>query len=421
MFDLLSTVQFPDGPSGFLGIRGAVFSVVEWLYNGIGSYAVAIIIFTLLLRLVMIPLDFGVKYFTKKNSIRMAAMKPEQDAIAEAYAGDPLGKQRAQQALFKKHGGGMAGFCLFQILNMAIMMIIFFSVFQALNGISNHNVSYQFHRLYAVHEHHRTLVNGEYVLGDMMVDVHGNQWLDENGNPVSITFQEAINAEYNATRTGFLWVHSMWRPDTWANRTLSWSQFRSATNSIDGWGSQNQPQLERMEGIYNDIFNRENGIDQTGRGWNGMLFLILFAAGATYLSMLINAKVMQSTKVNQPAKKEAEVGYSIRKVKNTSSSGEAEKLPSIDPASATKMMKFILPVIMVVFTMTTTAALAIYISAGALFMTGISFAMNFLVEKLIKWQDKRKKEKESVTVDGDVITINPHSKYFKSRAKKKEK
>jgi len=411
MFEMLNSVQFPSGS----GIQGAVFSVLGWLYNGIGSYGVAIIIFTLLLRLVMTPLDFGTKYFTKRNAIRMKEIKPEEQALRETYADDPVGYQRAKQALYKRHGAGMGGFCLFTLLNLVIMILVFFSVFQALNGISNYNVYRQFRRLEHIHAHHIAYNAGTLGYAPPIRYIGNDQWEPIAGD--NISFQEAINNEYNATRTSFIWVHNVWRPDTWASRTLSWGQFRSATNRHGDWGDLQEAELNQVRDVYNEIFDRQDGVTQTGRGWNGMLLLILLAAGSTYLSMLVNAKAMKTTKATQDNKKEAEVGYSIRKVRNTTSDGKTpERLPQIDPASATKMMKFIMPLIMVVFTMTTTAALAIYITAGAFIMTGLSFGINFLVELLIKHQEKRKKDK--IGVDGDVITINPHAKYFKRKTGK---
>ena len=417
MFDLLST-QFPSGG----GIAGAVYSVLGWLSSAM-PYGLAIIVFTLLLRLMMTPIDFGTKYFTKKNAISMAKLKPEQDAIMQTYADDPVAMQRARTELFKKHGAGMGGFCLFTILNLLVMIFVFFAVLGALNGISNYNINYQFTRLETIHAHHMQYNNG--ALDDApLLDASGNLVLDEDGEVVYVTFQYAINREFEATTTSFLWVSNIWQPDTpWARQTLTWNQFVSRTSGVqnsvipprDLPVDERNEELERLEKIYNEIFNPKSGVEVAGRAGNGFLFLVLLAGVTMFFSMMLNGKLMKSAKTaNEPVKKEEEVGYSIRKIKDSSGSG-VERLPQIDPQASMKIMKFILPVIMIVFTLLNTAALAVYIIAGSLVMLGLSFVMNFAVEKLIKFQEKRKKSRKDIQQDGNVITINPHSKYFRSK------
>ncbi|MCL2755479.1 MAG: YidC/Oxa1 family membrane protein insertase [Firmicutes bacterium] len=426
MTNLLSNVVFPSGAGGFLGLRGVATSFLEWVYSFIPNYGLAIIFFVLLLRLMFLPLDFGTKYFTKKNSMRMAEIKPEEEAIKAAHAGDPVAYNRARQALYKKHGYGMGGFCLFTLLNLVIMMVVFISVFQALNGISNFNINNQFKELqgtfhyhaarYIDSPHHITIPPfdtsepPEYWIADFMDSPYFESWQE---HAYFEDFETAINQRFSEVNERFLWVANVWRSDTpWTQRTLSWSDFQSAVSGVEGSVTRglNSYQRAELQAEYNFIFGN---IDEHGTRWNGILLLIILAGASTFLSSWINARQMAKNKPKPEEKKEIEAGYSIRDVKNQAGDGTAPQMPTIDPNVMTgKMMKFMLPVIMIVVTLMNTAALAIYITAGSLIATGLGVLMTMLVNKIIEKQKKKRAERGP-----DLSIINPHAKYFKTKNK----
>jgi len=471
--------------------RTAAIAIIEWVYSFIPIYGLAIIFFVLLLRIAFMPLDFGTKYFTKKNSIRMAAMKPEEQALKEAHAGDPVAYNRARQALFKKHGYGMGGFCLFTLLNMVIMMIIFMSVFQGLNMISNHNINSQYIKLQGVfHEHAMSFVDDEnlpyndvdefmnsrsafanwqttqhfqdeaqlHITNNSLTYADVNAFLNSQSsfeawkttthfqneavshiiseglsystvnlyyfiNSISAfeywqttsyfeDFQYELQQTFNDSRVGFLWVANIWRSDTpWTNPTMDWDAFRGAVGGVDNsvTNGLNSAGMNNLRSEYRFIFDNLD----TGRNWNGMLFLVALAGASTFLSSWIASKAMAKNKAKE-APKEEKTGYSLRDVRDKVANGETPQMPNIDPqVMSGKMMKFMLPMIMIIFTLTTTAALAIYITAGSLIMTGLSFIINKLVDMLIARQTKKKEE-----AGPDLSIINPHAKYFKTKGKK---
>jgi len=486
--NLISNITFPSsGGSGMLApFRSAAISIIQWIYSWLPSYGVAIIFFVLLLRLAFLPLDFGTKFFTKRNSMRMAAIKPEEEALKEAYAGDPMGYNRARQQLMKKHGYGMTGFCLFTLLNMVIMMMVFISVFQGLGMISNHNVNQQYIELRQVFRHHSDQYNPYDTVGEFFANrtefekwkmtehfqEEAQQHIDDNSLSYTTiqaftnsqasfeawkltphflgeaeihrftyvshlsTIQDFIDCEetawqswlestayeqfqidiqrrFDETTVGFLWVVNIWRSDNWSSPTHSWSDFRNAISGVDGRVSYqlNAQGMRALETEYRFIFSHIH----TDRNWNGLLLLVVLAGASTFLSSWINMRTMAKKKcAEEEAKKqrEKEAGYSIRDVKNQKEGAAANGMPNIDPQVMTgKMMKFMLPSIMIIFTLTTTAALAIYIIAGSIIMTGLTFLVNMAVDKLIAHGEKKKKE-----AGPDMTIINPHAKYFKSKS-----
>lgn len=389
MFEsILANVSFPTGS----GMAWLVYSVLGWVYSWIGIYGLAIIFFTLLLKLVMLPLDFGTKYFQKKNTMRMAEIQPELSQIAQTHAGDPMAMHRARQDVFRKHGYGMTGFCLFTLLHIGIMLFVFISVFQALNGVSSYNQNVQFRELQAVYYEHRT-----------------------NGTLDTDEFREDIRARYNETRTSFIWVHNIWQPDAmWSRRTLDFDGFRNAASGVQGsvFNAVNPETGERytvdaLRTQYDLIFGQIPEHDQRLNGW---LLLVFMAAATTYVSITLNMKIMKKSQADKPKPLEAAPGYSIRDAKLQTANGRNPQMPQMDPAQMGKIMKFMLPVVMILVTLFNTAALALYITISSLISTGIAFGLNKLIDFILKKEkEKTKKKKE----EPNMTIINPHAKYFK--------
>jgi len=428
---ILSVVEFPSSGSGFFSFIGRfVYILISAMHGGGAlSYGLAVIFFCVILKLMLLPLDFGNRYFTRKNAMQMAKFKPEEEQIKEQYAGDPLAMNRARQELYRKNGYKMGGFCLFTVLNMVVMMIVFISVFQALNAVAAFNVNRQFIALQAIHQ--------EYI------DPNTGDFTATEDNPTEYQeFGERVTELYDGTRVSFLWIANIWRPDTpWSSTTLSFSAFRTmvagtedsifhddviilfyeehlrvAEFNNEEWSELTNEQrrevrekyLEMLEDVYYTIFHH---IDPTQRNWNGLLLLVALAGVTTYFSAVLNARMMNAAKKNAPDQKEREAQYSMRKVKNQA---DGPTKPQIDPQMIQKMMKFVLPIVMIVITLNFTAALAIYFITNAAMSTASTAALAWPVDKLLKWQEKRKAEK-SGTPEADTEIINPHAKYFKKK------
>jgi len=291
MIDFLATVGFPSGT----GIAGAVFSVLQWLYGGIGSYAVAVIILALILRTMMLPIDFGTKYFQKQNSIRMAEIKPEEQMLREQYADDPVAFNRAKQALYKKHGALSGGLCLMTIANLVVMILVFIAVFQALGMVGRYNINRQYIALQEVFYIHAT--PHQVFKEDGTTPV-----LDDDNNPIFVlriadadadAFHTEINEVFQATRTRFLWVSNIWRSDTpWTHRIPGWSDFRSAARGVENSVFDDYTE-QYLYVQFHEIFYH---VDGTGSRGNGYLLLVLLAGVTMFGSAWINQRIAKKTK-----------------------------------------------------------------------------------------------------------------------------
>jgi YidC/Oxa1 family membrane protein insertase len=86
------------------------------------SYGLAIIIFTILVRAVLAPLNLRQLRSAKK----MAALAPKIKEIQQKYKGDREALTKAQMALYKEEGVNPASGCLPLLIQMPILYALFF-------------------------------------------------------------------------------------------------------------------------------------------------------------------------------------------------------------------------------------------------------------------------------------------------------
>ena len=116
-----------------------IVDIIIWLVKISSSIVVGVVLFTVLLKLVTLPLDYFSKASMRKNSLLMEEMRPELEKLQKQYANDKDLYNQKMMALYKKNGYSMFGACLPTILTLVIFIV-------ALNGFTNYS-QYQ-NRLY---------------------------------------------------------------------------------------------------------------------------------------------------------------------------------------------------------------------------------------------------------------------------------
>jgi len=107
-------------------ILRAVGAFLAWIDSWAGNYAIALLIFTIILELVFLP--FGIKQ--QKNSIRQAKLRPKEMAIRKKYAGrnDKVTQQKVMQEiqeLYQKENYSQFAGCLPMILQLVALLLIY--------------------------------------------------------------------------------------------------------------------------------------------------------------------------------------------------------------------------------------------------------------------------------------------------------
>ncbi len=100
------------------------FKVLLWLHTHIGNWGWAIILFTLLVKLVLFPLSY-------KGMMSMQKLKdlaPKMKELREKYKDDPAKLNMKMMEMYKKHGANPMGGCL----PMLLQIPVFFALYRVL-------------------------------------------------------------------------------------------------------------------------------------------------------------------------------------------------------------------------------------------------------------------------------------------------
>ena len=99
--------------------------ILSFCYSFLKNYGLAIILFTILVKLLMLPL--GIKQ--KKSMVKQMAMRPKEDAIRRKYKNDQNKMNQAIMDLYKEEGFNPMGGCLPLLIQFPIII----SLYQVIN------------------------------------------------------------------------------------------------------------------------------------------------------------------------------------------------------------------------------------------------------------------------------------------------
>lgn len=106
------------------------------IYEFVGNYGVTLILFTLVTKLLMLPLAIN----QKKSMIRMNAFQPLIQNIQKKYANDPAKQNEELARLQNEHGFSMTSGCLPMLIQMPILFGLIDVIYKPLRyilGVSN--------------------------------------------------------------------------------------------------------------------------------------------------------------------------------------------------------------------------------------------------------------------------------------------
>ena len=107
-------------------------SILEWIYGLVGSYGLAVVCFTLLIRTILTPLEIS----SRKGMRKMAQIQPKINALQQKYGKDQAKLQQKQQELMRKeHYNPLSG-CLPMLIQWPILFIMFY----AMRDVANANI-----------------------------------------------------------------------------------------------------------------------------------------------------------------------------------------------------------------------------------------------------------------------------------------
>ncbi|HIU15449.1 MAG TPA: YidC/Oxa1 family membrane protein insertase [Candidatus Ventricola intestinavium] len=121
-------------------LNSLLLTVIKALHTFINNYALTIIVFTLLIKLLLMPLNLK----SRRSTMRMSSISPKLQALQEKYKDDQEKLNQKMQELYRKEGVSPLGGCLPMILSMVIL----FAMFYALRTFANEQLVTQFLTFY---------------------------------------------------------------------------------------------------------------------------------------------------------------------------------------------------------------------------------------------------------------------------------
>lgn len=105
--------------------------IMYWIYEVVNNYGLSIIIFTLLTKIILLP----VSYKQQLGTVRMQALNPKLNKIRKQYANNQQKLAEEQQKLYAEEGVNPMGSCLPLIVSMIILYGILDVVYRPLSHI----------------------------------------------------------------------------------------------------------------------------------------------------------------------------------------------------------------------------------------------------------------------------------------------
>ena len=95
--------------------------LLDWLYQFSTNYGLALILFSLFVKLILLPMNIK----SKKSMLKMSRLAPLTKALEEKYADDKVKYQQAVSQLYKEEGVSAGGGCLWSFLPLLILFPLY--------------------------------------------------------------------------------------------------------------------------------------------------------------------------------------------------------------------------------------------------------------------------------------------------------
>lgn len=372
------------------GITKLVASIIEYFSYG-GYIAVGILIFSLLLKIIPLPLDIYSRVATKKNALRMERMRPELEKLQKQYANNKELYSKKMMALYKKEGYSTFASCLPTIFTLVFFIVVIsaftqYSTYAKIEVFNHMAIEYSESirdnedveiRYYDVDEN-GVLLDEFTILQEItdQEDYRIKYYVEEDKvNAVVKTAQDAAADAFLSSQkeNGFLWVKNIWIEDLpWKKAFLNKETYNSdVTFSYSKGCSCSATKIESSINdpeVYDILFGSSK-LDEVKNQPNGYLILVVISIGTMLISQLIMTK-------SQKAQLE---------------------LQSVDQTGAqtSKMMQWMMPIMFGIFSFMYTASFSLYLIVSTVFSTLSTVIINKIVEvKFVKNIEKEEKEKE---------------------------
>lgn len=347
----------------------------KWIHN----YGWTVVVFTVFLKILMLPLDFWQRFSSRKSSLKMQRMQPLVEAIDKRFGENTQRANEEKQKLYKKQGYSMASMCLPMLLTMAIFFVMF-------GGLRNYSTyisitSYRdlaevYHNTYIEEICKNPELNDKFAVkieqlqktDDPLTKINLQTEIIAEANKTNSqdcvgykqTALDAVKEYYSTNRKSWLWIQNVSQPDTWATIMQPYEG-----NSFAGGGFSSSIKMGDWPGeakvTYEDIRKAvlETGVYSAKGSWNGLMILPFMSIGLSFLSTFIAQRQEKKNRKGDAAQQNQQ------------------------QAATNKTMMIIMPLMMAWFGFIYTGAFAIYMVVNYSISIISTLALRVPVEKAV--------------------------------------
>ncbi len=345
--------------------------------GGATSFGWTVVVFTIVLRLILSPLDIWQKVIARKNSKAMERMKPQLEALQAKYGDDKQRMQQEQMALYKKEKYSMMGMCLPTIITFVVFFVVFAGFremvgyqfaqdYKASQTVFNETFSEQIEEKYGLERGEDDPLFG---FGDIPVTQEGGEFRKQAVEAAQEAVKKSYNSQEQRNVRSWLWIKNIFVGDNW---------YEAVPNYVTVTG-QSGFANSRLKGVTKDEYEMvmgkvlgTGGYGKNGK-WNGLLVLPILSIVLSFVSQ----KLLSKSQGQPPA----------------APKGEGDAAANASQQSM-KMMQWLMPIMMGVFGLLYSGAFALYMFTSSL--TAILFQLVFNVCGRIADSAKERKSNPNI-------------------------
>ena len=208
--------------------------LMDILYQFTTNYGLALIIFAILVKLILLyPTAKG-----KKSSMKMSRLQPRVQAIQKKYEGDQQKQNEAVQALYKEEGVKMGGGCLWSFLPLLLLLPLYAVVRQPIQYMMHETVEVATEIVNHIKEAAPELFGKNEYYDQMIAAAHLNEYAEQFKDlVVHPETLEGVNFSFLGIDLGAIPNWKFWKWD-FSNKADIWPTIGGVLIALLSCGSQ---------------------------------------------------------------------------------------------------------------------------------------------------------------------------------------
>ena len=373
-------------------------TLIRGLIVTVGSVGVGIILFSIILKVIVLPFDVYQRIAMRKQNIKMKENQSKMEKLQKQYANDKEKYNQKVMEMYKESGISMFSSCLPMILSMIIFIVAInaFNAYSQYANVENYNTMVNAYnselktvcesldeevwtfdeeendyilnidKLYEKHPEIKTAVNEAMTADETITEQSAiTKYFESKA-------QDAVVAVYDAEvfgHTSFLWIQNIWATDaSYKHPVLEFSEFKAEVERQKfqvGDTNKNFAGVAEYTDVYDvEAYNKITAKLTTQKSQaNGYYILVVLSIGTILLQQWVSMRGQK----------------------------EQQKYSSVDGQGAAqqKMTMVIMTGMFAIFSFMYSSAFSIYMIMSNV----LSLLSTLIINKLVDISESKKEEK----------------------------